>query len=293
MTTTALATRQNGTGITALIEQASDRLTPFLPDGLTIEKLGQIVFFESKKNPDLLKCGGPSIVAAIARALRTGLEIGDTCYLVPYGTTCTFVADYRGLAQLMIASRAVRAVEGEAVYEGDDFDFELGLNARLRHVPRARGAKRGKITGAYVILRLPGGMSTFKYLPVEEIEAVRQKHSRQWKRQPLEEIPWYAVKTCLRQAAKMMPKDPRLTRFWEAVADEDRIEAARPVDVSEDGEDLAYVPPALPTGAEVADEDDPEAILAEDAALVEREEGLGLQDRRPAARHRNAVSEGR
>src|SRR5688500_19531956 len=121
MTSVAVATT-NGKGVTALIQASSGRLTPLLPEGLTLEKLQQIVYFETKKNPEILKCTPDSIVSAVARVLRSGLELGETCYLVPFGSTCTFVAGYTGLAQLMIASRVVRAVEGEAVYDADEFD---------------------------------------------------------------------------------------------------------------------------------------------------------------------------
>jgi phage RecT family recombinase len=272
--------------VATLIESATDRLTPLLPDGLSLEKLAQVVYFEARKNPDLLKCTPASIVAAVARALRTGLEIGETVYLLPFGNTCTVVADYKGLAQLMVASRAVRAVEGECVYEGDEFTMRLGLDARLDHVPCGQRAKRGKMVGAYVILRLPGGLATWKYMAVEDIEAIRQKHSRSWKRGPIEDIPWYATKTVLRQIAKLMPKDPRLSRFFTAIEDEDRMDAApavleRPDTVDADGVEIEPAPAAT-------EEDD----LAIDREIVEAEaaDELPLGD---APRRRNAMREGR
>jgi len=232
--------RSNSKGITGLIEAAAPRLTPLLPEGLTIEKLTQVLFFETKKNPALLACNPESIVSAVARALRSGLELGETAYLVPFGSTCTFVAGYTGLAQLMIAARVVRAIEMEAVREADEFEFELGLNAALRHRPRNGGSR--KITHAYVILRLPGGMSTFKVMDAEEIDAIRLKHSKQWAKGPLPA--WYACKTVLRQIAKTMPKDKRLAQFYAALEADEReefaapLEPERPATVDADGVDL-------------------------------------------------------
>ena len=283
--TSTAVTRTNGKGITALIANAAPRLTPLLPDDLTIEKLQQIVFFESKKNPALLDCSPETIVSAVARALRSGLELGDTAYLIPYGKTCTFVADYKGLAQLMIASRAVRAVEMEAVREKDEFSFELGLNAHLRHRPAAAG---GKITHAYVILRLPGGMSTFKVMTAEDIEAIRLKHSKQWKSGPLPA--WYATKTVLRQIAKTMPKDKRLAQFYAALELDEKEEFQapvaedRPAHVDDDGVDHST------EDAEVLP-DEEEDDLALDQEIVASEAGelpLGSEPRR----QRSAVRDG-
>lgn len=249
MTTSTAVTKAEPKGITALIQAAAHRLTPMLPDDLTLDKLAQIVFFESQKTPAILECQPASIVSAVARALRSGLEIGETCYLVPFKGRCTFMADYKGLAQLMIAARAVRAVEMEAVREGDEFEFEMGLAARLRHVPMwSKDRKARAVTHAYVILRLPNGASTFKVMGAEEIDAIRQEHSKQWKSGPL--TAWYACKTVLRQISKTMPKDKRLASFYTALeADEheetvveaqdvEHVTDDRPTHVDPDGVDL-------------------------------------------------------
>jgi recombination protein RecT len=266
MSSTAMTTTTDKKGITNLIHAAEHRLAPLLPEGLTLPQLEQIVYFESQKTPAILNCKPATIVSAVARALRSGLELGVTCYLVPFGDTCTFIADYKGLAQLMVASRTVRAVEMEAVREGDDFEFELGLNARLRHVPvwsKDRSTK--PITHAYVVLRLPNGAATFKVMGADEIDAIRKQHSKQWKSGPL--VPWYACKTVLRQISKTMPKDKRLALFYAAMeqdeaADLGNVEDAevvaadspRPASVTEDGVDL-----------EMTDEE----IAAMDAAVSE------------------------
>lgn len=248
MTSTAVTTVDKK-GITALIHASEHRLAPLLPDGLTLPQLEQILYFEAQKTPALLSCKPATIVSAVARALRSGLDIGTTCYLIPFGDTCTFVADYKGLAQLMVAARAVRAVEMEAVREGDEFQFELGLDARLRHVPVWSQNRATKlITHAYVVLRLPNGAATFKVMGADEIDAIRKQHSKQWKSGPL--TAWYACKTVLRQIAKTMPKDKRLASFYQAIEQDEAAEIEdaevvphndppRPASVDEDGVDIA------------------------------------------------------
>lgn len=249
MSTAVTTTNDQPKGITALVRASAPRLTPLLPEGVTLEKLEQIMYFEAQKTPALLQCSPASIVQAVQRALRSGLDIGTTCYLIPYGKTCTFVADYKGLGQLMVAARAVRAVEMEAVREGDEFDFALGLDAHLRHVPKwSKDRKARPVIAAYVILRLPNGQSTFKAMSAEEIDAIRQEYSKQHKNGPLPG--WYACKTVLKQIAKTMPTDERLARFYAAVAEDDDAETTvdiqdaevvhddRPAGVGPNGEDL-------------------------------------------------------
>jgi recombinase, phage RecT family len=290
-------TQPNGKGITALIEASAPRLTPLLPEGVTLERLAQIVYFESKKNPAILRCKPESIVSAVSRVLRSGLELGETCYLVPFGSDCTFIADYKGLAQLMIAGRAVRAVEMECVWEGDEFEVELGLNSKLRHVPRANKAKRGELRGAYVVLRLPGGMSSFKWMTAEDIDAIRLTYSKSWKNGKLDSIPWYACKTVLRQIAKTMPKSKQLAQFYAALAEDDAEEFG---DALPDAEDVtATTRVSGPEQGRLAASDEPDDLLAEDdddftdaeVADLDDQRGLGIAE--PAKRARSAQSHGR
>lgn len=277
---TAIATRapDEKPTITTLIDKAAPRLTPLLPAGLTLEALREHVYFAAQQTPEILKCSGASIVQAVQRALRSNLEIGATCYLIPFKGVCTFVADYKGLAQLMIGSGAVRAVEASAVYAGDEFEFEKGLNAVLRHRP-CPFKERGEIIGAYVILRLPFGASTFEYMAIEDIDQIRHDYSRQWAKGPCPS--WYAKKTCIRQVAKLLPKDPRLTAALCAIAEDEAAEKDGADAIVEGG----FTEIDEPTPAATID-DTPD--YQDDTDLVDDE--FPLNDARPSGK--NAVSEG-
>lgn len=247
----------------------TEELAPHLPKGVTIDGVGHIVQEMAQQNPNLRLCTTSSLTRAISRGLRSGLEIGETWHLLTFRNRelsakhgrdvyeCTGSADYKGIAALMIASGAVRAVEPHCVYEGDEFDYQYGLDAKCDHRP-ADSKSRGRMKGAYVVLRLPFGGSTFLYLDIDEIDAVRQKHSMQWKRG---EVPyWYAQKTVLKRIAKTMPKDKRLAKALQAIGIDDESEreaadalasevvedvtrevAERPAHITEDGEDVSDV----------------------------------------------------
>lgn len=288
-TTTLAAERSRDHSLLDRIVSRTEELAPHLPKGVTIDGIGHIVQEMAQQNPSLLSCTTNSLTRAISRGLRSGLEIGETWHLLTFKNKelsakhgrdvyeCTGSADYKGIAALMIASGAVRAVEPHCVYEGDEFSYQYGLDAKCDHIP-AHSASRGAMKGAYVVLRLPFGGSTFLYLDVDEIDGVRQRHSMQWKKGA---VPyWYAQKTVLKRIAKTMPKDRRLAKALQAIGIDDEsdqetldsfaadvVEQAtaptesRPSHITEDGEDTREPGEAY--------DDEPEAVtVALDVALA-------------------------
>lgn len=225
--------QKGGPSLLDRIISRTEELTPHLPKGVTLDGIGHIVQEMAQQNSNLRLCTTSSLTRAIARGLRSGLEIGETWHLLAFKNKelsakhgrdiyeCTGSADYKGIAALMIASGAVRAVEPHCVYEGDEFAYRYGLDAMCDHRP-AHSLKRGKMQGAYVVLRLPFGGSTFLYMDLAEIEEVRQRYSMQWKRG---EVPyWYAWKTVIKRIAKTMPKDKRLAKALQAIGIDDESE---------------------------------------------------------------------
>lgn len=196
----------------------------FLPEGVDLERVAATVMLamNNDKTGALKKCTPQSLVLGVARIQQWGLELGTTAHLIPFRTEATPVADYKGLAELMIGSGAIRFIDTKVVYVGDDFVYRLGLDAKLDHIPCAK-AKRGPISHAYIILHLPGGRQVFDVMAAEDIDEIRQAHSKQWKDGPLK--PWYAKKTLVRQASKLVPKTPRFAEAFSkvlAVMDDER-----------------------------------------------------------------------
>lgn len=176
-----------------------------LPSGYSADRLITGALVAATRNDDLLKCDKLSIAVALATVAQWGLDVGYTAHLVPYGRTCTPVADYKGYIELMCAAGA-RSVEAHEVREGDAFEYAYGTDAFLRHTPT--GKPGAKITGAYGVVTLRGGVVQFEYMTVEEIEEIRQTKSKQWAKGPLPA--WYARKTPIRRLSKYVPKTPRL-----------------------------------------------------------------------------------
>lgn len=203
------------TKVSALKEQL-DRLTPsyakLLPKNYPVDRLVTGALVAVTTNPALAKCKPLSIATALAKVAQWGLDVGDTAHLVPFGDTCTAVADFKGLVKLMKEAGA-RKVESREVREGDRFHYSLGTDPRLEHQPSSDRSK--PIIAAYAVVWHKSGDVQFEVMTAEEIDGLRQQYSKQWKAGPL--TAWYARKTLIRRVAKYVPRTPALAL---ALADE-------------------------------------------------------------------------
>ena len=217
---TAVATQAPDEGksfAVALIERHGSRIAAFLPAGVSLDRVVAALRLEAMKNPQIADCTPASLIQSIGRIMQWQLEIGVTAYIVPFKdrkkgiTEAVAVMGYTGMAELMVASGAVRAVQAKPVHANDFFEYEQGLTPTLRHIPDAHLATRGPLIGAYCILRVRGG-DVFDFMGIDEIEAIRAK-SKQWGPDKVRDCPdWYAVKTIVRRTSKLVPKTPRLAR---------------------------------------------------------------------------------
>lgn len=236
MAGTALAKLRDEPSAVALLQDASDRIAPLLPKGVDISRVILTTRLAIRKNPKILDCEPESIVTAVAQVQQWGLEIGTTAHLVPFNTNvapqgqpkqwvsiCTPIADYKGLAELVVGSGAVRHCEARCVYANEPFIIEQGLVPKLEHHPVHEAKDRGPMIGAYVIFRLAFRNVAFEFYPIADIDATRKKYSKQWK--DLDETPdWYAMKTAIRRGVKLIPKNPRLASVLRVIEAEELVE---------------------------------------------------------------------
>lgn len=187
-----------------VLEGYSEKLAVF---GVNPHAYIEAALMACVKNADLFKCTPASVALSLRQAAQTGLEIGRTAHLVPYGQTCTFIPDYKGLIELAVATHKVVSIRVRAVYEGEPFEYtEGGAGPDIRHTPRMSGTG-GKIVGAYAIADLRFGRYKVEWMNVDEINAVRSK-SKSWARGDLTD--WYARKTVVRRLCKTLPSSAKL-----------------------------------------------------------------------------------
>lgn len=216
--------------------KTQDRIVPFLKNGASeYDRVAAAVRLYAQMHPDILGCTPASVQAAIIQVAQWGLEIGETAHLVPFNVNAgtkqapkfekqlTPIADYKGLIQLMIASTVVRHIEPpRLVYSNEPFKETLGTEKTLTHEPIDDRKLRGKLRGVYVVYWLRYQMRDWLYMPIEDVEDIRQNYSKQWKNGEMP--PWYPKKTILRQLPKYLPHDPRLARVLNVAREDEQQE---------------------------------------------------------------------
>ena len=205
-----------------LLERMKESLKETLPLHVTPDRLIKTMLVAANRQPKLLQCTQASIMETVSRAGELGLDLSGTlgeAYPVPFDnnvdgkwlTQCQLIIGYRGLAKLARQSGEVQDVDAQVVYEHDKFEFEKGLDPKLRWVPEYFG-ERGRIRGAYSVVRLKDGGVQFDFMPVPEIEAIRKRSKSGTDKKTGEaKGPWkndwneMAKKTVFRRLAKWLP----------------------------------------------------------------------------------------
>lgn len=213
-----------------VLNNSTQRLVDVLPPHIKPERVIRMALMAAHKNPAILHCSQESVVFSVVQIAAWGLEIGRTAHLVPFKDTCQPIPDYKGLVQMAIQSGEVMSVTGRVVREGDEFDFEFGLEEKLYHKPKL--GNTGDIIYAYAVLTLPDGSKKFEVMTRAEIEKVRNS-SRAGTSGPW--VSWYdqqAIKTVIKRVLKTVPLSERV---------HDLIEADN-VEYQPDGADPARAP---------------------------------------------------
>lgn len=238
---TTLATQDEPKTLGALFQTATarQRIEPFL-QGVALERVAQEVILAANANPDIKKCSGESIIFAVARAVSWGGIIGEDVHLVPYGTRLTAMMDYKFKAKLIVATGTARQVFAVAVYKNEPFRLMQGTHTIVEHQVLLDPASRGPMIGAYAVAKLRGGDAQVVSMSIEEIDRVRQNHSKQWKKGDVPD--WYAQKTVIHRLAKLLPASPKMAELLKKFEQEEADELGSLVDVTPaDGEAPARV----------------------------------------------------
>lgn len=159
------------------IEKVASRHTN--PDRLMALAISTI-----NKNPKLGECSESSVMSCLMRCSTLGLEPSDVdglgrAYILPFrskqGMQATFILGYKGLIELARRSGEIKDISARAVYDGDFFEYEYGLNEKLRHVPSDGEKTPDKLTFVYCVVHFKDGGHYFDVMTKAEVEAVRKR----------------------------------------------------------------------------------------------------------------------
>lgn len=227
-----------GMSIKDMIQTLQPEIKRALPSVLTPERFTRMALSALNNTPKLAECSQMSFLAALMNAAQLGLEpntpLGQA-YLIPYQNKgkleCQFQIGYKGIIELVYRNPLVQTIQAQAVYEHDEFEYELGLNARLFHRPVLHD--RGEVTLFYALFKLANGGYGFEVMSKSDMEAYAKRYS---KAIASEYSPWktnfeeMAKKTVIKQVLKYAPIR---TDFQKAVSMDESIKSEISVDMSE------------------------------------------------------------
>lgn len=168
----------------AYMERSRQAIANALPPHLNADRMMRIALTCFSQTPKLRECTGQSIAGAIIVASQLGLEpgINGQGYLVPYktkqGSVCTFVPGWQGLVGLVNNTGRATVWTG-AVFEGDEWDLELGSNPRCQHRPGPNYGDESMMTWVYACGKVNGAeLPIIDAWPMSRVWKHRDKHNK-------------------------------------------------------------------------------------------------------------------
>ena len=242
------------------LQKAKGSMSAVAAKVVTPDKLIKIAVAAAQRTPLLLQCTPASIVRAVMQGAELGLTPGsalNSAYLVPFKNTKTneweaqLIVSAQGLSELAYRSGLVSFILAEVVYDGDEFNYKLGLNPELDHVPTDETIDPSKITHAYMVVGLKDGTRAFRVLTRKGIDRIMQRspsvksgNNSPWNTDYAE----MARKTVIKNGMKYVPKSIEVAK---AIALDNAIETGDYTSIDFD------IPEALPEGLGTLEESNP------------------------------------
>lgn len=214
----------------AYIKAMEPAIKKALPSVITPERFTRMVLSALSSTPKLAECSPQSFLAAMMTAAQLGVEPNTAlgqAYLLPYRNhgqmECQFQLGYKGLIDLAYRSGEVSVIQAHTVYENDVFEYELGMDPKLRHVPAK--ADRGEAVAYYAMFKTKDGGYGFEVMSVDDVQRHAQRYSKSY---GSGSSPWrsnfdeMAKKTVLKRALKYAPLK---SDFVRSVAQDETIKA--------------------------------------------------------------------
>ena len=220
------------------IKKMQGEIAKALPSVLTPERFTRITLSALSTNAKLAQTTPKSFLGAMMTSAQLGMEpntpLGQA-YLIPYKNhgvlECQFQLGYKGLIDLAYRSGQVSTIQAQTVYANDEFEYELGLEPKLRHIPAK--TNRGEPVFFYAVFRTKDGGYGYEVMSIDDVRTHAKKYSKAYGNGPwqtnFEEM---AKKTVLKKALKYAPLK---TEFVRGLSADETIK-------SEISEDMFSVP---------------------------------------------------
>jgi recombination protein RecT len=180
-----------------------DAVAKALPKHLTPDRFLRVAITALTKTPKLAQCDQASFFGALLTLSQYGLEPdGRSAHLIPYGTTCQLILDYKGIVELVMRTGLVSKLHADVVCESDDFEYDLG--EIVRHKIDLR-EPRGEMFAAYATCQFKDGATSAVVLSKQEVDDVRNRSKAGRSGPWVTDYNEMAKKTAFRRLSKWLP----------------------------------------------------------------------------------------
>lgn len=208
--------QQQGKSLQDVIRSQWGKIEAVMPKHLSSERLYQITVSAINKDPKLAECDVPTLLSCVMKCSALGLEPSAVdglgrAYILPFYNSkarkmeATFILGYKGMIDLARRSGEIASIASRAVYEGDEFDYEFGLNERCRHIPHAIDRTPDKLTHVYMVAKFKDGGYYMDVMTKAEVDAIRKRSKAGSSGPWVTDYEAMAKKTVVRRAFPYLP----------------------------------------------------------------------------------------
>lgn len=270
-----VARQAGGRAVQAFFESHKATLQAVLPRHVSPDRMLKIALGALRTTPKLMNCTVESLMGAVVHCSQLGLEPNTPlghAYLIPFEnrrkgvTEVQIVLGYKGLVDLARRSGQIVSIAAHEVCVNDEFEFEYGLEEKLKHKPAL--GHRGDVIAFYAVAKLVGGGHAFEVMSAEQVDAIRDNSQNYKFAKDKKTTVWgqhyseMGRKTVLRRLVKYLPVSIEMAQ---ASTLDDFAESGRNQDLGTvlDGD---YITEAVSDDDDVVDQSTGEILNQQNAA---------------------------
>lgn len=210
--------------IRQLFERNIEPIGKLLPEFMNAKRFIEMAINAVTRKPEIMSCTNTSLLTSVMFCAELGLVpdslIGEV-YLTSEESNgsrvCGITVGYKGFCALAMRSGKVQSIQAHAVFEGDEFDHDLGSNQFIKH-KRTGSSDKSKMLAFYAIVKLMNGGEILDVMPMSEVEQVRDNSKNYQMAVNKAETAWVVYlsdmgsKTVLRRLFKFTPISTDITK---------------------------------------------------------------------------------
>ena len=190
------------------------KIEAVMPQHMSSERLLQLAISTVNHDPKLAQCDIATLLSCVMKCSALGLEPSAVdglgrAYLLPFKNhgrmEATFILGYKGMLDLARRSGEVMDISARAVYEGDEFEYEFGLDEKCRHIPHADDRNPDNLTHVYMVCHFKDGGHYLDVMTKAEVDAIRKRSKSPNNGPWVTDYEAMAKKTVIRRAFPFLP----------------------------------------------------------------------------------------